>query len=45
VIDDIDKKILTIIQKNAGLPLSEISKRVGISFTPCWDRIKKRKRM
>ena len=41
VIDDIDKKILTIIQKNAGLPLSEISKRVGISSTPCWNRIKK----
>ena len=41
VIDDIDKKILILIQKNAGLPLSEISKRVGISSTPCWNRIKK----
>ena len=41
MIDDLDKKILTIIQKNAGLPLSEISKRVGISPTPCWNRIKK----
>ena len=41
MIDDIDKKILTLIQKNAGLPLSEISKRVGISPTPCWNRIKK----
>ena len=41
MIDDLDKKILTLIQKNAGLPLSEISKRVGISPTPCWNRIKK----
>ena len=41
MIDDLDKKILTVIQKNAGLPLSEISKRVGISPTPCWNRIKK----
>ena len=41
VIDDIYKKISTIIQKNAGLPLSEISKSVGISSRPCWNRIKK----
>ena len=41
MIDNLDKKILTLIQKNAGLPLSEISKRVGISPTPCWNRIKK----
>ena len=41
MIDNIDQKILTVIQKNAGLPLSEISKRVGVSSTPCWNRIKK----
>ena len=41
MIDNIDKKILAIIQKNSGLPLSEISKRIGISSTPCWNRIKK----
>tara|TARA_B110000196_G_C21091348_1_gene637710 strand:+ start:183 stop:647 length:465 start_codon:yes stop_codon:yes gene_type:complete len=40
-IDKIDKQILNIIQKNASMPLSEISKRVGISSTPCWNRIKK----
>jgi len=39
--DLIDKKILTILQKDISLPLSEISKRVGISKTPCWNRIKK----
>ena len=40
MLDDIDIKILNVVQKNAGLPLSEISKRVGVSPTPCWNRIK-----
>ena len=39
--DEIDKKILGILQKNATTPLSEISKKIGISSTPCWNRIKK----
>jgi len=39
--DKIDKEILKLIQKNASIPLSEISKKVGISSTPCWNRIKK----
>ena len=39
--DEIDKNILRILQKNATIPLSEISKKIGISSTPCWNRIKK----
>ena len=39
--DKLDKEILRILQKNATIPLSELSKRVGISTTPCWNRIKK----
>ena len=39
--DKIDKIILSIIQKNATIPMSELSKKVGISSTPCWNRIKK----
>jgi Transcriptional regulators len=39
--DNIDKKILSILQEDATLPLSELSKKVGISTTPCWNRIKK----
>ena len=39
--DFIDKKIIFILQRQADLPLSEISKRVGLSQTPCWNRIKK----
>ena len=39
--DDIDKKILEELQKNSSQPLSELSKKVGLSNTPCWNRIKK----
>ena len=39
--DEIDKEILRIIQINSSIPLSELSKKVGISSTPCWNRIKK----
>ena len=39
--DDIDKQILTALQKNATIPLSELSKKVGLSTTPCWNRVRK----
>jgi len=39
--DDIDIKILEEYQKNSSIPLSELSKKVGLSNTPCWNRIKK----
>ena len=39
--DKIDKHILFLLQKNANIPLTELSKRVGISKTPCWNRIRK----
>ena len=39
--DIIDKKILEELQKNSSQTLSELSKKVGLSNTPCWNRIKK----
>jgi len=39
--DNIDKKILEELQKNSSQPLSELSKKVGLSNSPCWNRIKK----
>jgi len=39
--DEIDKKILINLQNNSSIPLSELSKKVGVSSTPCWNRIKK----
>jgi len=39
--DNIDKKILISLQEDVSIPLSELSKKVGVSTTPCWSRIKK----
>ena len=39
--DSIDRAILTLLQDAAGLPITDIARRVGISTTPCWNRIKK----
>ena len=39
--DKIDIEILKLIQSNATLPLSEISRRSGLSKTPCWNRIRR----
>ena len=39
--DNIDKKILEELQKNSSQPLTELSKKVGLSNTACWNRIKK----
>ena len=39
--DDIDKKILNLLQLDASIPLTELSKRVGLSKTPCWSRVRR----
>ena len=39
--DKIDKDILTILQGNSNISLSTLSKRIGISKTPCWNRIRR----
>jgi len=40
-LNDIDKKILSVLQENADIPISELSKKVNLSATPCWARINK----
>ncbi|MCJ9430356.1 Lrp/AsnC family transcriptional regulator [Kordiimonas marina] len=37
--DDIDRKILGLLQKDATLSTAEIAEAVGLSTTPCWRRI------
>ena len=37
--NDIDKKILSQLQENADIPIAELSKKVNLSATPCWDNI------
>ena len=39
--DEIDLKILRILQKNADMNINDIGEKVGLSHTPCWRRIKK----
>ncbi len=40
-LDLIDKKILELIQNDAGLSVAEIADKVGLSSSPCWRRIKR----
>jgi Lrp/AsnC family transcriptional regulator len=39
--DEIDRKILQLLQTDATLSVNEIAERVGLSATPCWRRIQK----
>ncbi len=40
-VDKFDLAILKVLQGDARASLQEISKRVGLSPTPCWNRIRK----
>lgn len=39
--DRTDRKILSILQRDATLPVADIARRVGLSTTPCWRRIQR----
>ena len=39
--DDIDRRILAVLQETADLPVAEVAERVGLSASPCWRRIQK----
>ncbi len=40
-IDNYERKILELLQENTDLSIEEISRRVGLSQSPCWRRIKR----
>ncbi len=40
-IDELDRKILRTMQRDAGQSLDEIARVVGSSKTPVWNRIRK----
>ena len=40
-IDQIDKKIISLLQNDASLSIKEISIKIGLSPSPCWNRIQK----
>ena len=39
-LDRIDLKILSVLQENARIPITELAERVGLSVTPCGERVK-----
>jgi Lrp/AsnC family transcriptional regulator len=40
-LDDLDRKILSEVQADAGQSLDDIARKVGSSKTPVWNRIRK----
>lgn len=41
MLDSVDLKILTILQRDCTVSVADIGKEVGLSTTPCWRRIQK----
>ena len=41
MLDEMDVKILAILQEDCTRPVAEIGREVGLSTTPCWRRIQK----
>lgn len=39
--DKFDLRILDVLQRNSRSSLQELSEQVGLSATPCWNRIKR----
>lgn len=39
-LDDLDKKILRELQRDASTPIEELGERIGLSRNACWRRIK-----
>ena len=39
--DNIDRKILSLLQNDASLSINEIAGQVNLSSTPCWKRIRR----
>ena len=44
MLDRIDKKIIVELQKNGRISNIELARRIGLSATPCLERVKKLER-
>lgn len=38
--DEVDLRILRLLQENPGISAVDLAQRVGLSHTPCWRRVK-----
>ena len=43
-LDRLDRKILDILQREGRLPITELAARVGLSTSPCAERVKRMER-
>jgi Lrp/AsnC family transcriptional regulator, leucine-responsive regulatory protein len=43
-LDRIDRKILTILQQEGRMPVTELASKVGLSTSPCAERVKRMER-
>ncbi|MDX2211406.1 MAG: Lrp/AsnC family transcriptional regulator [Sphingopyxis sp.] len=41
ILDNVDRRILALLQCDATLSIADVAERVGLSQTPCWKRIKR----
>src|ERR687891_256195 len=44
-LDRSDLRILDLLQQDSSLSLTELSKRVGLSSSPCWRRVRRLQEM
>jgi Lrp/AsnC family transcriptional regulator len=40
-LDEIDRRILAVLQADASRPVAELAEQVGLSTTPCWRRVQR----
>ena len=43
-LDRIDRKLLDILQREARIPMTELSERIGLSTSPCTERVRRLER-
>lgn len=43
-LDDLDRRLLRILQEDASLPVAELADRAGLSAGACWRRLEKLER-
>ena len=41
IVDKLDRRILELLQTDAGLTAADVGERVGLSKAPCWRRIQR----
>lgn len=41
ILDEVDKRLLSMLQRDATLSLAELAEAVNLTTTPCWKRLKR----